>query len=755
MSEVIVFTSGKGGVGKSNLCLNTALELTAQQYRTCLFDGDLGLANVNILLGIEQEHTLDDVVFRNKSLDEILIQTGYGFDIIPGSSGAEQIANLSGAQLESLITALAGVGEYDYFLIDTASGISRGVISFCLAARETIIVITHEATSLTDAYALLKILSINGYMGSVRILINNCETIPQAKQTYVRYKKVVDKHLDIEIAPAGIILHDDHFERAVAQQKPLLELYPESVGAQCIRAFVSNLIRDNAQGEEPETLSTFWQRYLELVIEEEPPPTISDSPAVRRDTGAAEQEPVPIRSQIPIGSLSKKLDYLALDSSRYAGQLNCSSVLLSSLFRSICQGDISVSQLRQMISIDPVLMVQALQLTMTEEAGSHVYDLGQLLDALRDDQIQPMLLQTAISSVGAKIGKSADDYAAEQVQLQRSINSYTRAILAKEFALATSAAVPDEAYICGLLCDIGLFSSEDNQTAGDATENHAAFGAELLQSLGMNSMMCDAVRFHHHQLDQIRTAFDLVRIVFTANALVHENDLEQQDPEDVYRELIGISRDQAMELLAKAREEVFRHPAQLDLDVDGSLDKTIDVSGDLSRYLMEHLLTQGLMPPGAPRATLEDWQRRIHWNCRLLFDLRHVICFLADEQAQHLSAIGYPGCFGYDNLANIVIPVDNSTSLLSRAFTTGSLVIGNFADESDTSNLADRQLGRLLGETAMICVPLKSEETTVGLIVCGTGIEEIETIRQRDTQLVGLGARAARDFGVLRDQLPE
>ncbi len=124
MSEVIVFTSGKGGVGKSNLCLNTVLQLAALQYRSCLFDGDLGLANVNILLGIDQEYTLDDVVFNNKTIDEILVQTGYGFDIIPGSSGVEQIADVSADQLHTLITALTSVDDYVYVLIDTASGSS-------------------------------------------------------------------------------------------------------------------------------------------------------------------------------------------------------------------------------------------------------------------------------------------------------------------------------------------------------------------------------------------------------------------------------------------------------------------------------------------------------------------------------------------------------------------------------------------------------------------------------------------------------
>ncbi|MGA7278188.1 MAG: MinD/ParA family protein, partial [Desulfocapsaceae bacterium] len=392
MSEVIVFTSGKGGVGKSNLCLNTALQLTAQQYRTCLFDGDLGLANVNILLGIEQEHTLDDVVFNNRSLDEILVQTGYGFDIIPGSSGVEQIADLSGAQLESLIAALAGVGDYDYFLIDTASGISKSVISFCLAARQTVIVITREATSLTDAYALLKILSIKGYQGAVRILINNCDSIPQAKKTYLRYKRVVDKHLDIAIAPAGIVLHDDHFEQAVVQQRPLLELYPDSVGAQCIRAFVANLVRENDQAGKPETLAGFWQRYLELIREDtrqDPSAAVQAGQQYQQDLSHGQTTAVDLPDQEvttvprpPTGMShagSAELQTALFGYGHFMNGLSSSPVLLGALYRQSGRGQDMVSLGRKLLLSDPVLMSRLLYLQTPDSTGyrPHTQDLDE------------------------------------------------------------------------------------------------------------------------------------------------------------------------------------------------------------------------------------------------------------------------------------------------------------------------------------------------------------------------------------------
>ncbi len=741
MSEVIVFTSGKGGVGKSNLCLNTALQLTAEQYRTCLFDGDLGLANVNILLGIDQEYTLDDVVFRDKSIDDILVQTGYGFDIIPGSSGVEQVANLTDKQLDALIGALTAVADYDYFLIDTASGISKSVISFCMAAHQTIIVITHEATSLTDAYALLKILSVNNYQGSVRVLVNDCDSIPQAKSTYLRYKKVVDKHLDISIAPAGIILHDAHFERAVVQQKPLLELYPESIAAQCIRAFVANLVSDQGGHQGTGPLSDFWQRYLELIREDEAAGGRGgrgqDSAGPEFTRSGLAQAGIPYQAAMAITSEAGESLFR---SASLAGGYRSSQAFLAAIFKRLNQGDISAEELKQAITVDPALMIQALTMSPLEDSvpQRHIHSLEQVTSSLNDEDLYPLLLQAAFRSAG----KGGDDNGEDR---KRWLRGYRCAVLAKEIGQAVSFAFPDEAYLCGLLLDIAR-PWQDGGEDQPAAVDHAAAGADLLQSLGLNSMMCDALRFHRHPAAQVGTAFTLVRVVYGANALVDSGD--SADNFETVGEMLDLDREQLKELLDGSGEVARRTAAWLGLDISESPENAKAISGksNLSTYLLENLLTNTVMPPLTRSASIEDWARRFHRSCSLLLGLRRIICFVADDDRQKLTAVGFDDCFCGDNLDNLVIPADNTTSLLSKSFTTGSPAVQNLADESAVVNLGDRQLGRLLGGTTMICVPLKANGTTHGLLVCSGDDTSADQIGKRVDQLLGLGARAARDL---------
>ncbi|MGI9538219.1 MAG: HDOD domain-containing protein [Desulfocapsaceae bacterium] len=754
MSEVIVFTSGKGGVGKSNLCLNTVLQLTALQYRSCLFDGDLGLANVNILLGIDQEYTLDDVVFNDKKIDEILVQTGYGFDIIPGSSGVEQIADLTADQLHTLITALTSVDDYDYFLIDTASGISRSVISFCMAARQTIIVITREATSLTDAYALLKILSVNGYQGLVRVLINDCESIPQAKSTYLRYKKVVDKHLDIQITPAGIVLHDDHFERAVVQQKPLLELYPDSIGAQCIRAFVSNLVGEKGPGPGGEGLSEFWQRYLEQITENGSP----GRPGEESAGSSSEKAPLSVNDSIQLSQLPFDQPGTPRPGDVAAAMFRAeafpdigfsASAFLAPIFKRLNQGEISAAELRQLIIVDPGLMVQALRLLNLEEIApqGHIDSLEEVTGCLNDEDFQPMLLKAALRS-GEEAGQDAEGGGS----LTRWIESYRCAVLAREIGQAVSFGFPDEAYLGGLLLDIAHSETEGGEGQQE-TVDHAELGADLLQSLGLNPMICDAVRFHHHPPSQVSTAFNLVRIVFAAHSLVYGAEPGEALSEtiDFPDGLIDLSKEEALELLAKANEITARTAAWLDLDVspNSTIEAASETNGSLYGYLLDNLLTRTIMSPLSRPSTLEGWVRNFHRSCTLLTGIRRLICLVADESEEHLAAIGFEGCFCAEYLDNIVIPVDSSTSLVSKVYTTGIPLMGDLHQES-TLNLGDRQLGSLLGGRKMICIPLKSGGKSTALVVYSPDDGQAATVDRQMSTLLTLGTRAAEDLDTLR-----
>lgn len=759
MSEVIVFTSGKGGVGKSNLCLNTALQLTALQYRSCLFDGDLGLANVNILLGIEQEYTLDDLLFNDKSIDEILVQTGYGFDIIPGSSGVEQIANLTAEQLHTLIAALTSVADYDYFLIDTASGISRSVISFCMAAQQTIIVITREATSLTDAYALLKILSVKKYQGAVRVLINDCDSIPQAKSTYLRYKKVVDKHLDIAISPAGIVLHDDHFERAVVQQKPLLELYPESIGAQCIKAFVSNLVGATGPGSESGGLSQFWQRYLAQIAEVVPDNRHQGAGGAHQEQERVDQTSGPVFGPIAAASLgyeqpdtSKPGEIAAamFGAGGYADIGSSAPALLAPIFKRLNQGEISAAELRQLIIVDPGLTFQALRLLNLDEVApqGHIQSLDELTRGLKEEDLQPMLFQAALRSAsGAAAGRNDSE------GLKEWSDSYRCAVLAKEISLAVSFGFPDDAYLGGLLLDIGCPTAAGTEPAGGGAANHAVRGAELLQSLGLNPMICDAVRFHHHPPFEVGTAFSLVRIVYAAHALAHGAESEEALSETigVVEGLIDLNGEQIFELLDTAKEMTARTAAWLDLSLTATTDPESSNTqyGSLYGYLLDNLLTRTIMSPLSRPASLEDWVRNFHRSCTLLAGIRRIICLVADTANEHLTAIGFAGCFCAEYLDNIVISADNSTSLVSQAYTTGTPLIGDLYGES-TLSLGDRQLGSLLGGSRMVCLPLKADGKPVALMVYAPDEVQTAALDRQMSTLLTLGTRAAEDLEVLR-----
>lgn len=263
MSRTIAITSGKGGVGKTNLSVNLAINLAELGYRTCLFDADLGTANINILLGINPKHDIGDVISGEKTLQDIVIRDQAGIDIIPGSSGVEDIANLGGAKLDSLVKAFSTVGKYDFYIFDTAAGISRNVISFCLAASEVVLVVTPEPTSMTDAYSLLKVLSNNGYGGIIKVIVNRCPDPASAREVYKKFRMAVDKYLGIAIQPLGVVYQDDAVPKALQQQQPFMKLFPQSSAANCIKALARRLIDPNLSQADDVDMTTFWNKCFQ------------------------------------------------------------------------------------------------------------------------------------------------------------------------------------------------------------------------------------------------------------------------------------------------------------------------------------------------------------------------------------------------------------------------------------------------------------------------------------------------------------
>lgn len=259
MSRTIAVASGKGGVGKTNIALNLSVSLAQAGKKVCLFDADLGLANINILLGLYPEATLQDIIFEGRQPQDIMIKAA-GIDILPGSSGIEEVANLDGAQLQHLVEQFSSLADYDFVIFDTSAGIARNVMAFCLAVSELIMIITPEPTSLTDAYGLLKVMSVNGFNGSVKTIINNCKDPSEAKESYLKFKSAVDQFLGLPVHGLGAVYWDQKLIEGVRRQKPFAILFPECSASRCLQKIAERLIEEEEIVDEKDYLVSFWQR---------------------------------------------------------------------------------------------------------------------------------------------------------------------------------------------------------------------------------------------------------------------------------------------------------------------------------------------------------------------------------------------------------------------------------------------------------------------------------------------------------------
>ncbi len=264
MARIITITSGKGGVGKTSISLNLSLALASRGFRVCLFDADLGLANVNILTGIYPKKDLESVLSGGCGLREILVKNYQGIDMIPGSSGVQKMASLTKTQTGTLISAFLDLEDYDYFIFDTSAGISSQVLSFCMASHEIILVVTTEPTSLTDAYSMLKVLSRYGYQMPVRVVVNQVTRKQAAQSAYNQLQTTVNRFLSVKVAPLGIVVSDRNVRAAVVSQTPFMILFPDTAASRCIDNICDKLVsRAGSTGDLP--LELFWDRCLSFL----------------------------------------------------------------------------------------------------------------------------------------------------------------------------------------------------------------------------------------------------------------------------------------------------------------------------------------------------------------------------------------------------------------------------------------------------------------------------------------------------------
>ncbi|MDX1694028.1 MAG: MinD/ParA family protein [Ketobacteraceae bacterium] len=257
--KTIAITSGKGGVGKTNIAVNLGLALANHGKRVLIFDADLGLANVDILFGYNCQHTLADVIENKMRLADILVDAPGGVKILPASSGVLRLERLSMSQLASLTDAMERLSSrFDVVLIDTGAGMTDSVLFFSSVADEVLLVTTPEPTAITDGYALIKILTNEYGVRSLVLMVNEVIDNKEAQTVHKKLKTVCEKHLGVEIKFGGGLSKDPSLEKAVRERRPVYINYPQTAVSQNLRQIAKSFDRIFTAGKNDRADKSFW-----------------------------------------------------------------------------------------------------------------------------------------------------------------------------------------------------------------------------------------------------------------------------------------------------------------------------------------------------------------------------------------------------------------------------------------------------------------------------------------------------------------
>jgi len=232
---VYAVVSGKGGVGKSNIALNLGVALNQTGKRVLLIDGDLGMANLDILAGVISRNTLLDYFETQKSIEEILVEYRPGLEILPGGSGFMSLGDSREGELRDFVSRLIGTGRYDYVFIDAGAGIDAKLLSFVSVANEVLLVTVPEPTAMVDAYSLIKILSVYEIKPRIQLIVNQVSSRREAQETYEHLNKVIGTFLNIEMELLGYVVSDPKVKAAVHRQTPFSLAHPNAPASRNIR----------------------------------------------------------------------------------------------------------------------------------------------------------------------------------------------------------------------------------------------------------------------------------------------------------------------------------------------------------------------------------------------------------------------------------------------------------------------------------------------------------------------------------------
>lgn len=261
---VLSVTSGKGGVGKTNIAVNLATSLSSLGKKVVLVDADLGLANVDVLLGLTPQRNIFHLFHEGAALRDILYPTPYGFSILPASSGMSEMLTLSTGQKLELLEAMGELeDEIDYLIVDTGAGINDNVLYFNLASQERLVVLTPEPTSLTDAYALIKVLKLTHGVEHFKVCVNMAPDQKTAKEIFSCLYQACDRFLSgVSLDLAGVIPRDAAVRKSVVAQKPFLQLDPDAGISKSVNQLASTISQWEVPQQTDGNIKFFWKKLL-------------------------------------------------------------------------------------------------------------------------------------------------------------------------------------------------------------------------------------------------------------------------------------------------------------------------------------------------------------------------------------------------------------------------------------------------------------------------------------------------------------
>jgi flagellar biosynthesis protein FlhG len=267
-TRVLSITSGKGGVGKTAVVSNVAVSLAKQGEKVLVIDADLGLANIDVVLGISPDYNLNHFFNGERTLEEVMVEGPYGLKILPAGSGVQQYTHLDSQLKMRLIDSLDALEEhFDVVLIDTEAGISDNVTYFNVAAQDILVVTTPEPTAITDAYALMKLLSTQYHQKRFLLAVNSVRSADEGLDVFEKLTMVSGRYLDIFLDYLGCIPFDRKMHESVRQQQVMVDLYPDNKVAKAFNVLAENLLDVSVDNQAQGTLQFFWKQFLGVSTE--------------------------------------------------------------------------------------------------------------------------------------------------------------------------------------------------------------------------------------------------------------------------------------------------------------------------------------------------------------------------------------------------------------------------------------------------------------------------------------------------------